>query len=98
LPAFEKVTGDGTSPVAVQLQAARIFGDRFALRHGACSPEGGMTEETKEQRDEDLVRWAKELGVSYEELLSTLNYAGPTFKDLTLSSDARRAGSTSMPS
>jgi hypothetical protein len=57
-----------------------------------------MTEETKEQRDEDLVRWAKELGVSYEELVSTLNYAGPTFKDLTLSSDARRAGSTSMPS
>jgi len=57
-----------------------------------------MNEETKEQRDEDLARWAKELGVSYEELLSTLNYAGPTFKDLTLSSDARRAGSTSIPS
>ena len=57
-----------------------------------------MTEEAKERRDEDLVRWAKELGVGYEELLSTLNYAGPTFKDLTLSSDARRAGSTSIPS
>ena len=51
-----------------------------------------------EERDEDLVRWARELGVSYEELVSTLNYAGPTFKDLTLSSEARRAGSTSMPS
>jgi hypothetical protein len=51
-----------------------------------------------EQRDEDLVRWAQELGVSYEELRSTLNYAGPTFKDLTFSSEARRAGSTSMPS
>ena len=45
-----------------------------------------------------LARWAKELGVSYEELLSTLNYAGPTFKDLTFSSEALRAGSTSMPS
>jgi len=62
----------------------------------------GMDEEAKdgasEQRDEDLARWAKQLGVSYEELRSTLNYAGPTFKDLTLSSDARRAGSTSIPS
>jgi len=57
-----------------------------------------MTEDAKQLRDEDLVRWARELGVSYEELASTLNYAGPTFKDLTLSSDARRAGSTSMPS
>ncbi|HYR36350.1 MAG TPA: hypothetical protein VEQ87_18810 [Burkholderiales bacterium] len=57
-----------------------------------------MTDETKEQRDEDLARWAKELGVSYEELISTLNYAGPTFKDLTFSSEARRAGSTSIPS
>jgi hypothetical protein len=51
-----------------------------------------------EQRDEDLARWAHELGVTYEELRSTLNYAGPTFKDLTFSSEARRAGSTSMPS
>ena len=50
------------------------------------------------QRDPDLERWARELGVTYEELRSTLNYAGPTFKDLALSSEARRAGSTSMPS
>ena len=57
-----------------------------------------MTEDAKLLRDEDLARWAKELGVSYEELVSTLNYAGPTFKDLTFSSEARRAGSTSMPS
>jgi hypothetical protein len=33
------------------------------------------------ERDPDLVRWASELGVTYEELRSTLNYAGPTFKD-----------------
>ena len=51
-----------------------------------------------DERDEDLARWARELGVTYEELRSTLNYAGPTFKDLTFSSEARRAGSTSMPS
>ena len=51
-----------------------------------------------EERDEDLARWARELGVTYEELLSTIDYAGPTFKDLTLSSEARLAGSTSMPS
>ena len=51
-----------------------------------------------EERDDDLARWARELGVTYEELRSTLNYAGPTFKDLTFSSDARRAGSTSIPS
>ncbi len=60
-----------------------------------------MTDDTPqlgEEYDADLARWAKELGVSYEELRSTLNYAGPTFKDLTFSSDARRAGSTSMPS
>jgi hypothetical protein len=50
------------------------------------------------ERDEDLARWAQELGVTYEELRSTLNYAGPTFKDLTFSSEALRAGSTSMPS
>ena len=50
------------------------------------------------KRDEDLARWARELGVTYEELLSTIDYAGPTFKDLTLSSEARLAGSTSMPS
>ena len=61
-----------------------------------------MNQEAKdgagEQRDEDLARWAKQLGVSYEELRSTLNYAGPTFKDLTLSSEALRGGSASMPS
>ena len=57
-----------------------------------------MMEPQKPVVDEDLARWARELGVSYEELASTLNYAGPTFKDLSLSSDARRAGSTSMPS
>ncbi len=57
-----------------------------------------MTEDANPLRDEDLARWAKELGVSYEELVSTLNYAGPTFKDRTLSSDALLAGSTSMPS
>ena len=32
-------------------------------------------------KDPDLVRWARELGVTYEEVLSTLDYAGPTFKD-----------------
>lgn len=53
---------------------------------------------TDEPRDEDLARWAEALGVGYEELRSTLNYAGPTFKDLTFSSEARLAGSTSMPS
>ena len=62
----------------------------------------GMTHDEpqipEEERDEDLARWARELGVTYEELRSTLNYAGPTFKDLTFSSEARRAGSTSMPS
>jgi len=54
--------------------------------------------DAKQPYDEDIARWAKELGVSYEELVSTLNYAGPTFKDLTFSSEARLAGSTSMPS
>ena len=53
---------------------------------------------SKPKQDDDLARWARELGVSYEELVSTLNYAGPTFKDLTFSSDAFRAGSTSIPS
>ena len=57
-----------------------------------------MNEPEQPAQDEDLARWARELGVSYAELLSTLNYAGPTFKDLSLSSEARRAGSTSMPS
>ena len=57
-----------------------------------------MTDDANPLRDEDLARWAKELGVSYDELVSTLNYAGPTFKDRTLSSDALLAGSTSMPS
>jgi len=37
------------------------------------------------QRDPDLERWARELGVTYEELRSTLNYAGPTFKDAAVS-------------
>jgi len=62
-----------------------------------CSP-SGVDEKAQPKRDEDLARWARELGVSYEELVSTLNYAGPTFKDLTFSSEARRAGSTSIPS
>ena len=57
-----------------------------------------MNEPSAEQYDEDLARWARELGVTYEELRSTIDYAGPTFKDLTLSSEARLAGSTSMPS
>jgi hypothetical protein len=53
----------------------------------------GMIEAEKQPLDEDLARWARELGVTYEELVSTLNYAGPTFKDGDLSSEARRAGS-----
>jgi hypothetical protein len=57
-----------------------------------------MNERSADQYDEDLARWARELGVTYEELRSTVDYAGPTFKDLTLSSEARLAGSTSMPS
>ena len=57
-----------------------------------------MIEPDKPVQDPDLARWARELGVSYEELVSTLNYAGPTFKDLTLSSEALRGGSASMPS
>ena len=44
-------------------------------------------------RDPDLERWACELGVAYEELLSTLNYAGPTFKDLGRTSDMQRPAS-----
>jgi hypothetical protein len=55
-------------------------------------------DEPKVKHDEELERWARELGVTYEELVSTLNYAGPTFKDLTLSSEALRGGSSSMPS
>lgn len=57
-----------------------------------------MNDDTPNLQDDDLARWAKELGVTYGELASTLNYAGPTFKDLTFSSEARLAGSTSMPS
>jgi hypothetical protein len=57
-----------------------------------------MTEDERQLLDADLARWARELGVAYDELVSTLNYAGPTFKDLARSSDARRAGSESMPS
>jgi hypothetical protein len=60
--------------------------------------EAGMNDDKYKPQDEDLARWAKELGVTYEELLSTLNYAGPTFKDRAFSSDASRAGSTSIPS
>lgn len=48
--------------------------------------------------DEDLERWARELGVTYEELRSTLDYAGPTFRDRPRSSEARLAGSSSIPS
>jgi len=51
-----------------------------------------------QERDPDLERWARELGVSYEELRSTLNYAGPTFRDLALSSETLRASSASIPS
>ena len=43
------------------------------------------------ERDPDLERWARELGVTYEELLSTLNYAGPTFKDVGRPNDGQRA-------
>jgi hypothetical protein len=57
-----------------------------------------MTEAEKKLLDEDLARWARELGVTYEELVSTLNYAGPTFKDLALSSEARRPALASTPS
>jgi hypothetical protein len=57
-----------------------------------------MNDDTQKLQDEDLARWAKELGVTYDELLSTVNYAGPTFKDRAFSSDASRAGSTSIPS
>jgi hypothetical protein len=58
----------------------------------------GMTEAEKQLLDEDLARWARELGVTYEELVSTLNYAGPTFKDGGLASEAGRAGSIAAPS
>ena len=51
-----------------------------------------------QERDPDLERWARELGVTYEELRSTLNYAGPTFRDLARSSEALRAASASIPS
>ena len=64
------------------------------LADSACN----MIEPEQPAQDPDIARWAKELGVSYAELASTLNYAGPTFKDLSLSSEARRAGSTSIPS
>jgi hypothetical protein len=78
-------------PVRVRPWAPLLLATLFGMMRDA-------PETTPEQHDEDLARWAHELGVSYEELRSTLNYAGPTFKDLTLSSEARRAGSTSMPS
>ena len=44
-------------------------------------------------QDPDLVRWARELGVTYQELVSTLNYAGPTFKDIDTISRAATPGS-----
>src|SRR5207244_976912 len=60
---------------------------------------GAMISEDKSPvQDEDLARWARELGVSYEELASTLTYAGPTVKALTfrreaaVMADARLAG------
>ena len=59
---------------------------------------GMANDEPQPDRDRDLERWALELGVTYEELVSTLNYAGPTFKDRARSSDARLAGSKSIPS
>jgi hypothetical protein len=34
-----------------------------------------------QEKDPDLERWARELGVTYEELVSTLDYAGRTFRD-----------------
>jgi hypothetical protein len=40
---------------------------------------------TPQDIDPDLASWARELGVTYEELRSTLNYAGPTFKDAAVS-------------
>ena len=88
--------GDLKSPGASRAGSSPALGTKNGT--ALAGSLAGMTEDAKQLRDEDLVRWARELGVSYEELASTLNYAGPTFKDLTLSSDARRAGSTSMPS
>jgi len=40
--------------------------------------------QSPQAKDPDLVRWARELGVTYEELVSTLDYAGPTFRDRAL--------------
>ena len=40
--------------------------------------------QSPQERDPDLVGWARELGVTYEELVSTLDYAGPTFRDRAL--------------
>ena len=48
-----------------------------------------------QEKDPDLVRWARELGVTYEELRSTLNYAGPTFKDVD--ADLSRAETPGSP-
>ena len=42
-----------------------------------------------QEKDPDLVRWARELGVTYAELVSTLNDAGPTFKEASWSSSRR---------
>jgi hypothetical protein len=33
-----------------------------------------MTDDTPQLQDEDLARWAKELGVTYEELRSALEH------------------------
>jgi hypothetical protein len=57
-----------------------------------------MIDDALQAKDQDLARWASELGVTYEELRSTLDYAGPTFKDLPRASEAILAGSASMSS
>src|SRR5438874_3853970 len=59
-------------------------GHQRKTRHIACSANAGMTDDAPQlaqEKDRDLVRWARELGVTYDELVSTLDYAGPTFKD-----------------
>lgn len=49
-----------------------------------------------DSQDQDLVRWALELGVTYEELRSTLNYAGPTFKDGNPAGEASRGAAPGL--
>jgi len=47
-----------------------------------------------QEKDPDLARWARELGVTYEELRSTLDYAGPAFREAaTEVSPAEKPGS-----